>query len=193
MCGELGLEKRIYDLWYCIPEVPLEDGWEAIENNGNVITFSDMMVYSTILQLYVTPRKFKHWNCEWDDFSFTQFLEDERVERVSGMIDESDNYNVVVENEDQADNVQGEDDDNDSFLGDSSNLDSTDSEAEITLKKKKRIPPPNPPYMTRNRGRFSMIRGGLFKNTEDNPVILDDTEPPASEGNQGSKGNGNGS
>ncbi|KAK1399066.1 hypothetical protein POM88_008929 [Heracleum sosnowskyi] len=59
-----------------------------------------------------------------------------------------------------------------SFHGDSSNMDSSESDCP-TPKKVRRVPPPNPPYRARRRGRFSMLRG-LFKNTEDTPVILDD-------------------
>ncbi|KAL8099717.1 hypothetical protein AgCh_032105 [Apium graveolens] len=85
------------------------------------------------------------------------------------------------EKEDEDVPAQGEDEeDNDSFQGDNSNLDSTDSEVEKSPKKKNGIPPPNPPYRTRKRGRFSMLRG-LFKNTEDTPVILDDSDPVETE------------
>ncbi|WOH05065.1 hypothetical protein DCAR_0624477 [Daucus carota subsp. sativus] len=72
------------------------------------------------------------------------------------------------------------------YVGDSSNLDSTDSEVDTLPKKQKkprRIPPPNPPYRTRKRGRYSMLRG-LFKNTADNPVVLDDSGPAGSQPSQ---------
>ncbi|KAL1802394.1 hypothetical protein ACET3Z_031041 [Daucus carota] len=61
-----------------------------------------------------------------------------------------------------------------SFMADTSNLDSTESEAPpVAKKRKRRIPPPNPPYRTRNKGRYSMLRG-LFKNTQETPVVIEE-------------------
>ncbi|KAL1829610.1 hypothetical protein ACET3Z_008022 [Daucus carota] len=37
--------------------------------------------------------------------------------------------------------------------------------AKKPVKKKRRIPPPNPPFRLRKKGRYSMLRG-LFKNTD---------------------------
>ena len=86
MCSELGMKNGTYDLRYCIPQNSLEDGMMPIENDDNVLTFLDLLVYSTILEVYTTHRKFSELNCEWDDFSFTQFIEDEKEERVGEMI-----------------------------------------------------------------------------------------------------------
>ncbi|XP_074343713.1 uncharacterized protein LOC141687377 isoform X2 [Apium graveolens] len=181
MCVEVGLKKGDFDLWYCLPEVELSVGLMSIENEEHVGNLTDMLVYTKLLRVYATARTFRNWNCEWDDFSFTQLLVDEKEKRVSQMIDEAEDHIVPIEKEDEDVPAQGEDEeDNDSFQGDNSNLDSTDSEVEKTPKKKKRIPPPNPPYRTRKRGRFSMLRG-LFKNTEDTPVILDDGDPVETE------------
>ncbi|KAK1384831.1 hypothetical protein POM88_022566 [Heracleum sosnowskyi] len=78
---------------------------------------------------------------------------------------------------------EGVEDDKLSFESDSSNVDSSDSEVDILPKKKKRFLPPNLPYRTRKKGRYSMLRG-LFKNTEDTPIVLDDTGPDASQPSQ---------
>ncbi|XP_074354016.1 uncharacterized protein LOC141692951 [Apium graveolens] len=159
MCVEVGLKKGDFDLWYCLPEVELSVGLMSIENEEHVGNLTDMLVYTKLLRVYATARTFRNWNCEWDDFSFTQLLVDEKEKRVSQMIDEAEDHIVPIEKEDEDVPAQGEDEeDNDSFQGDNSNLDSTDSEVEKTPKKKKRIPPPNPPYRTRKRGRFSMLR-----------------------------------
>ena len=55
MCRELGLEDGGYDLWFCIPEQPLENGLTPIENDDDIFTFLDMLVYSKLLVLYTTP------------------------------------------------------------------------------------------------------------------------------------------
>ena len=59
-----------------------------------------------------------------------------------------------------------------SFHSDDSNMDASQSDCPKP-KKKRRVPPPNPPYRARMRGRYSMLIG-LFKNTEETPVVLDE-------------------
>ncbi|XP_063939840.1 uncharacterized protein LOC135148515 [Daucus carota subsp. sativus] len=53
--------------------------------------------------------------------------------------------------------------------------DSSESDCPKLKKKPRRIPPPNPPYRARKRGRYSMLRG-LYKNTPETPVIIDGDE-----------------
>ncbi|KAK1397643.1 hypothetical protein POM88_007506 [Heracleum sosnowskyi] len=79
------------------------------------------------------------------------------------------NVNEVVE-EDTEDEEEKQ-----SFHGDSSNMDSSESDCPKPKKKVRRIPPPNPPYRARKRGRYSMPRD-LFKNTEDTPVAIDEDD-----------------
>ncbi|KAL1826513.1 hypothetical protein ACET3Z_004925 [Daucus carota] len=89
--------------------------------------------------------------------------EDERVERIEQIREERE-YGGDGHGEADGEGIgaggaegklKSDDDDKVSFQGDSSNLDSTDSEVDMLPKKQKkprRIPPPNPPYRTRKRG-----------------------------------------
>ncbi|KAK1376466.1 hypothetical protein POM88_032659 [Heracleum sosnowskyi] len=83
-------------------------------------------------------------------------VKSEDVETLSDFIREEREYGD--EGEELPKENEGVEDDKLSFEGDSSNVNSSDSEVEILPKKKKRIPPPNPPYMTRKKGRYSMLR-----------------------------------
>ena len=105
---------------------------------------------------------------QWD-FSYTQMAIDQRIERI-------EDIRVEVEEKlnDTKEEVSAEDEQN-SFHGDSSNMDSSESDCPKPKKKPKRIPPPNPPYRARKRGRYSMLRG-LYKNTPETPVIIDGDE-----------------
>ncbi|KAK1371369.1 hypothetical protein POM88_037461 [Heracleum sosnowskyi] len=174
MCKELGIGEGSYDLWYCIPGRALDVEFVIpIDEEEDVASMLDMLVYSNCLSLYTTAKDVEGMY----DFSYTQYEEDERVARVSEMYDECEKKTEVVEEE-------GKEEDEVSFHGDSSNMDSSESEAEITPKKRRNIPPPNPPFRLRRRGRYSMLRG-LFKNTEDTPLILDDDNgPPMSQPSQ---------
>ena len=99
----------------------------------------------------------------------TQYEEDERVERIEQIREERE-YGGDGHGEADGEGIgaggaegklKSDDDDKVSFEGDSSNLDSTDSEVDTLPKKQKkprRIPHPNPPYRTRKRGRYSMLR-----------------------------------
>ncbi|KAL1825725.1 hypothetical protein ACET3Z_012503 [Daucus carota] len=93
---------------------------------------------------------------------------DQRIQRIEDIrVEVGEALNEVVE--------EGADEDEEekqSFHGDSSNMDSSESDCP-KLKKKRRVPSPNPPYRARKRGRYSMLRG-LFKNTEETPVVLDE-------------------
>ncbi|KAL8126898.1 hypothetical protein AgCh_013989 [Apium graveolens] len=91
----------------------------------------------------------------------------------------------MEEFDEEVDEGREENEDNINFQGDSFNMDSSKSEVEIEIKmKKKRVPSPNPPYRTRERSRYIMLRG-LFKNTEDKRVVLDDIDgPPSRQTNQ---------
>ncbi|KAK1367463.1 hypothetical protein POM88_043024 [Heracleum sosnowskyi] len=118
-----------------------------------------------LARLYATSNSPTSDDEAWD-FSFTQMAIDQRIERIE---------DIRVEIEGIANDEATKDDEEEektSFHGDSSNMDSSESDCP-TPKKVRRVPPPNPPYRARRRGRFSMLRG-LFKNTEDTPVILDD-------------------
>ncbi|KAK1371345.1 hypothetical protein POM88_037437 [Heracleum sosnowskyi] len=174
MCKELGIGEGSYDLWYCIPGRALDVEFVIpIDEEEDFASMLDMLVYSNCLSLYTTAKDVEGMY----DFSYTQYEEDERVARVSEMYDECEKKTEVVEEE-------GKEEDEVSFHGDSSNMDSRESEAEITPKKRRNIPPPNPPFRLRRRGRYSMLRG-LFKNTEDTPLILDDDNgPPMSQPSQ---------
>ena len=93
-------------------------------------------------------------------FSFTQFELDERERRVGEMREEVEKSEL--KDADGACEKKDADEPN-SFIADTSNLDSTESEAPpVAKKRKRRIPPPNPPYRTRKKGRYSMLRVSIL-------------------------------
>ncbi|KAK1397577.1 hypothetical protein POM88_007440 [Heracleum sosnowskyi] len=118
-----------------------------------------------LARLYATSNSPTSDDEAWD-FSFTQMAIDQRIERIEDIRVEIEGiaYDEATEDDEEEEKA--------SFHGDSSNMDSSESDCP-TPKKVRRVPPPNPPYRARRRGRFSMLRG-LFKNTEDTHVILDD-------------------
>ncbi|KAK1354528.1 hypothetical protein POM88_047784 [Heracleum sosnowskyi] len=179
MMTELGLELGQFCLWFCIPDTEIVQGLIPLVKSEDVETLSDFVCYSSCLNLYTTDSMID-FGSDFNYFSFTQFEEDERIERIEQIREER---GYEDEGEELPKEDEGVEDDKLSFEGDSSNMDSNDSEVDILPKKKKRIPPPNPPYRTRKRGRYSMLRG-LFKNTEDTPIVLDDTGPNASQPSQ---------
>ncbi|KAK1388110.1 hypothetical protein POM88_016288 [Heracleum sosnowskyi] len=179
MMMELGLELGKFCLWFCILDIEIVQGLIPLVKSEDVETLSDFVCYSSYLNLYTTDSMID-FGSDFNDFSFTQFEEDERIERIEQIREE---HEYGDEGEELPKEDEGVEDDKLSFEGDSSNVDSSDSEVDILPKKKKRIPPPNPPYRTRKRGRYSMLRG-LFKNTEDTPIVLDDTGPDASQPSQ---------
>ncbi|KAK1361023.1 hypothetical protein POM88_045497 [Heracleum sosnowskyi] len=110
------------------------------------------------IRLYMTSNSPTFDDEAWD-FSFTQMDIDDRIQRIEDIRDEVEgNVNEVVE-EDTEDEEEKQ-----SFHGDSSNMDSSESDCPKPKKKVRRIPPPNPSYRARKRGMYSMLRG-LFKNT----------------------------
>ncbi|KAK1350638.1 hypothetical protein POM88_054627 [Heracleum sosnowskyi] len=152
--GELGLELGQFCLWFCIPDTEIVQGLIPLVKSEDVESLSDFVCYSSCLNLYTTDSMID-FGSDFNDFSFTQFEEDERIERIEQIREERE---YGDEGEELPKEYEGVEDDKLSFEGDSSNVDSSDSEVDILPKKKKRIPPPNPPYRTRKRGRYSMLR-----------------------------------
>ncbi|KAK1380528.1 hypothetical protein POM88_027272 [Heracleum sosnowskyi] len=179
MMTELGLELGQFCLWFYIPDTEIVQGLIPLVKSEDVETLSDFVCYSSCLNLYTTDSMID-FGSDFNDFSFTQFEEDERIERIEQIREERE---YGDEGEELPKEDEGVEDDKLSFEGDSSNVDSSDSEVHILPKKKKIIPPQNPPYRTRKMGRYSMLRG-LFKNTEDKPIVLDDTGLDASQPSQ---------
>ncbi|WOG96805.1 hypothetical protein DCAR_0416142 [Daucus carota subsp. sativus] len=147
MLGELGLKIQEIELFYLIPGTGLPHGILPVETQTDLDDFVNMVPYSHHQVLYATTKKITLSN-ELMDFSFTQFFEDERIERIENM-----RVEVEAEKAPMADDV-----------------------VKKPAKKKRRIPPPNPPFRTRKKGRYSMLRG-LFKNTSETPVIIEDEGP----------------
>ncbi|KAL1811569.1 hypothetical protein ACET3Z_021634 [Daucus carota] len=152
---ELGLEKGFYSIWYHLPQTRLHNtNMMLLETDGDVEHFDAMLVsYSHICTLYVTVTNLSFQ--EFQDFSFTQFELDERERRVGEMREEVEKSEP--KDADGACEKKDADEPN-SFIADTSNLDisnldSTESEAPpVAKKRKRRIPPPNPPYRTRKKG-----------------------------------------
>lgn len=156
MCKEIGIGEGSYDLWFSLPERELcVDTINPLDFDDDVGTMLDMLVYTKCLQVYTTA---KDNYSDLLDFDFTQFNTDERIQRVECMIEECQAKGKHEEV--GKDDCEGDEEKDDvSFNGDSSNMDSSESEVEISpKKKKKRIPPPNPPFRNRKRGRYSMLR-----------------------------------
>lgn len=139
----------------------LVKGLLPIVSNDDVSSLVDFTCDSRCLHVYSTYNvidyrgDFEKFH-DFGDFSFTQFDDDARIERIEDIREEC---GYVGEAEGELDKtIYEEEEDKISFQGDSSNLDSTDSEVEKWSKKKKIIPPPNPPYKTTRKGRYSMLR-----------------------------------
>ncbi|KAK1380251.1 hypothetical protein POM88_026995 [Heracleum sosnowskyi] len=125
--------------------------------HGGEISYFDMCArwhFNICLNLYTTDSMID-FGSDFNDFSFTQFEEDERIERIEQIREERE---YGDEGEELPKEDEGVEDDKLIFEGDSCNVDSSYSDVDILPKKKKRIPPPNPPYRTRKRGRYSMLR-----------------------------------
>ena len=169
MLGEVGCSSQSMDLWF------LTNEHEFCAANINPIeTNRDLEVVKTLVEcnyklvrLYTTPNG-PGLDGEFADFSFTQLAIDQRIERIEDI-----RVEVEAAVRDEGLETVQEEEEKLSFHGDSSNMDSSDTHLPKSKKKKRRIPPPNPPYRARKRGRYSMLRG-LFKNTEETPVVLDD-------------------
>lgn len=142
-------------LWFSIPHQPLSaEMLLPLDSEKDVGVMMDLLIYSNCMEVYTSAKD--QGEDDMFDFSFTQIAEDEREWRVGDMYDELEEKQMDMDvgeaaNEEVQDDV--------SFHGDSSNLDSTESEVEPSPKKKKRrIPPPNPPFRLRKKGRYSMLR-----------------------------------
>ena len=155
MCEEIGMGEGCYNLWFSIPHQPLSaEMLLPLDSEKDVGVMVDLLIYSNCMEVYTSAKD--QGEDDMFDFSFTQLAEDEREWRVGDMYDELEEKQMDMDvgeaaNEEVQDDV--------SFHGDSSNLDSTESEVEPSPKKKKRrIPPPNPPFRLRKKGRYSMLR-----------------------------------
>ena len=169
MVREVGCSTDSMDLWFLLNELEF-----AAANIMPIETERDLDLLKTLVEsnyklvrLYLTPNGPGLDGENWD-ISFTQLAIDQRIQRIEDIrVEVGEALNEVDE--------EGADEDEEekqSFHGDSSNMDSSESDCPKP-KKKRRVPPPNPPYRARKRGRYSMLRG-LFKNTEETPVVLDE-------------------
>lgn len=152
MLSELKLVLGRYDEWSCIPEVSLSEGILEIENEEHVQGWLNLFLYSKCLDVYTTE-----WGeGEQYDFSLTQLGLDEREEKINEIREECEE---IRNGNDEEKSEEGDVDEADklSFHGDESNIDSSESEADL-VSKRRRIPPPNSPYRTRRKGRYSMLR-----------------------------------
>ncbi|KAK1380264.1 hypothetical protein POM88_027008 [Heracleum sosnowskyi] len=116
--------------------------------HGGEISYFDMCArwhFNICLNLYTTDSMID-FGSDFNDFSFTQFEEDERIERIEQIREERE---YGDEGEELPKEDEGVEDDKLIFEGDSCNVDSSYRDVDILPKKKKRIPPPNPPYRTR--------------------------------------------
>ncbi|KAK1400145.1 hypothetical protein POM88_010008 [Heracleum sosnowskyi] len=164
-----GCSTEKMDFWLLSNELEVwHENLIPVETERDLIMLIDLVQCNyKLARLYATSNSPTSDDETWD-FSFTQMAIDQRTERTE---------DIRVEIEGIANDEATEDDKEEEkarFHGDSSNMDSSESDCP-TPKKVRRVPPPNPPYRARRRGRFSVLRG-LFKNTEDTPVILDDTD-----------------
>ena len=155
---ELRLEKGFYSIWYHLPQTRLHNtNVMLLETDGDVEHFDAMLVsYSHICTLYVNVTNLSFQ--EFQDFSLFEF--DERERWVGEMREEVEKSEP--KDADGASEKKDADEPN-SFIADTSNLDSTESEAPpVAKKRKRRIPPPNPPYRTRKKGRYLMLRVSIL-------------------------------
>ena len=157
MCEEIGIGEGCYDLWFKIPHQPLSaEMLLPLDSEKDVGVMVDLLIYSNCMEVYTSAKD--QGEDDMFDFSFTQYAEDERERRVGEMYDELEEGEGEAENEGEGEAANEELEDDVSFHGDSSNLDSSESEVEPPPKKKRRIPPPNQPFRLRKRGRYSMLR-----------------------------------
>lgn len=149
MLEEIGLVNGSYDMWFCIVGDNLDNDLMPLETDEHVKIMLDLLVYQDFFNVYITTK-----DVGFDDFSFTQYELDEREERIGDIREETDTLNLNEEFGGYE--GSGDEDDKQSFQGDLSNIDSSDSEVEITPKKIKTIPPPNPP--TKVQITFERVR-----------------------------------
>lgn len=159
MLEEIGLEKESFDVWLQLPGRELHSSSiMPLQNDGHVQMLGDLVEgYCTLLNIY-TVTTFDGLDY---DFSFTQYELDEREKRVEEIREECEKDHVEEEHEKKMEEQSrpGEDTEEEQlkYYCDTSNIDSTETEAP-TPRRRRRIPPPNPPYRTRKRGRYSMLR-----------------------------------
>lgn len=161
MLGALGLETGTYNLWLLIPDHVLElQSLRPVKNDNDVNIFLDLVDcgYFSDITLYTTvatePLEDTDGVEDYDfDFSFTQFELDEIEQRISEMIEECEKTEEKFGTEGLDERYIAPDI---PFQPDSSDIDSTETEAPVP--RRRRIPPPNPPYRSRKRGRYSMLR-----------------------------------
>ncbi|KAK1392472.1 hypothetical protein POM88_011528 [Heracleum sosnowskyi] len=171
MLGQVQCSTQTMDIWLLTNEVEMcHDNLIPIETEKDLGIIIDMVDCNyKFIRLYMTSNSPTFDDEAWD-FSFIQMVIDDRIQRIEDIRDEVEgNVNEVVE-EDTEDEEEKQ-----SFHGDSSNMDSSESDCPKPKKKVRRIPPPNPPYRARKRCGYSMLMG-LFKNTEDTPVVIDEVD-----------------
>lgn len=124
MFTQLGLVLGSYDVWFLLGGNTLcENSLIPIKNDVDVAVMLDQIIYGNLFVLYTTEKDYHDYG-SWYDFSFTQFQEDERIERIDGIRIESKNVNV----DDITEEPLEDGEDVLSFHGDSLNLDSSDSD-----------------------------------------------------------------
>lgn len=109
----------------------------SVDNETDVEIMLDISVYINCLLVYTSSRDRSK---EKYDFLFTQFEIDEKVRRVEEMRDDCEKRGEKVMTEGAEDSE--EDQGIVSFHSDSLNMNFSESDVEITPKKKRRIPPP---------------------------------------------------
>ncbi|KAL1803942.1 hypothetical protein ACET3Z_032589 [Daucus carota] len=148
MVREVGCSTDSMDLWFLLNELEF-----AAANIMLIETERDLDLLKTLVEsnyklvrLYLTPNGPGLDGENWD-ISFTQLAIDQRIQRIEDIrVEVGEALNEVDE--------EGADEDEEekqSFHGDSSNMDSSESDCPKP-KKKRRVPPPNPPYRARKRG-----------------------------------------
>lgn len=156
MLEELELEKGSFDVWLQLPGRELHSSSiMPLENDLHVQMLADLIdSYATLFNIYTNPT----FNAIDNDFSFTQHELDERERRVDEIREECEEEHVEkVEEQEQSRPGENTEEEQPKYYCDTSNLDSTETEAPPPRRQRK-IPPPNPPYRTRKKGRYSMLR-----------------------------------
>lgn len=154
MLSQSGLELGNVSLWYLLPQVPLRgENLKPVETENDVEMVGDFIdSYSNKVKMYATISNGIS-GAVYYDFPFTQYELDERERRVEEIREECD----VIGNVPRAGDLTAEEPIG--FFPDTSNVDTTETEtAPLRLKRRRTVPPPNPPYRARRRGRYSMLR-----------------------------------
>ncbi|KAL8106586.1 hypothetical protein AgCh_023373 [Apium graveolens] len=144
-----GLEElfRVLDLenfriWFLYPGLPLHHtNITLVESDEDVENFTEFVdMYNEIFTMYTTNSSGVYGLCDYD-FSITQLALDEREQRVEDMRQDDEKENVLPSQ--GVDHNSG--DEPVDFHADTSNLDTTESEAPVA-RRRRRVSPPNPPY-----------------------------------------------